>query len=181
MFRKKEPPPPKPPCKVQVLTQDYSITGVLDEENSVSHEFFFGSTDSQDYDYALEACLFLVGAQMRSLFPTAIPDPSGGEFALSFTSPWVILLPLDETGAAIVLDPDEEYESVYKADVRAGPFSIRGTVLCSDEAFKLDVYALVLRDVEIACARPGSTFSGIKAPLAVVNTAQVQGVMKQPL
>ena len=177
MFRKKAEPAPIVPHAVIVLTSDYLIEGYtnLDE----CDPFLTSSEDQEEIDGAL---LVITSAQIQAVGARAFAPASVPSWRVPFSAGFIAAIPRDEAAIAYAHEQNEGMAYAFGAQIFAGPYAMRGTVLsCYEKADERDLIfgftSLLMQDVEIDYLGADGMTKGIKVNYAVVNMQTVQGIL----
>ncbi len=168
------PPAPQPPrptgWPVQILTPDYVASGYIAPVMDTPLVGFLNNP-------ALPA-IVLANAQLQALGPQAvIASATPAEVTIPKAS-LIAFIPRDEAGmrsAAMQMPNRAERAIIY-----AGPYLLRAAFMLAGEMLLRNLFGtgggslVAVTEAEVACQTPGAKFAPLKAPILVLNKAQVQ-------
>ena len=162
--------PPKIPWHVQALTLDYLVDGYID------------SSHDKAYFRAMDNALYNIGlANVHFQATGSLPGPArdSAPWTLVYGEQLVALVPCDEASLVNAVQLNNGYKVATQAEVYAGSYVIRGTVLSYDangsvfQSFR----SFPVQDAEVICRLPGAQWTGLKAPYLVVMSQHKQLVL----
>jgi hypothetical protein len=168
------PPAPQPPRPsgwlVQALTADYVVSGYMPPVPDMP---LVGHLNNP-----AQPTLVLANAQLQALGPqAAVLSAAPTEVTLPKVS-LIALIPRDEAGmrsAAMQMPNRAERVILY-----AGPYVLRAAFMLAGEMPLRNFFGagggtlVAVTEAEVACQTPGAKFAPLKAPILVLNKAQVQ-------
>ena len=177
MFRKKAEPAPIVPHAVIALTSDYLIEGYTSLEEC---EPFL--TSFEDDEEKEDSLLVITSAQIQPLGARSFAPASAASWRVPYSAGFIAAIPRDEAALAYVREQNEDMTHAFGAQIFAGPYAMRGTVLsCYEKGDESDLIfsfgSLLLQDVEIDYLGADGMTKGIKVNYAVVNMQAVQGIL----
>jgi hypothetical protein len=155
---------------VQALTLDYLVDGFIDGSQDKA---YFRVMDNVLYNIGLVNVHF----QATGNLPT--PNPDYAPLTIVYGEQLVALIPGDEASLASAMQSNNALKFSTRAQVFAGSYVIRGTVLCYDTNGRVfqSYRGFPVQDAEISCRLPGAQWSGLKAPYLVVLNQHKQLVV----
>ena len=174
MFGKKQPPTPKLPWDIQLLTPDYVVQGHMDGDDPTGGWFL----NVQPSDLAV-ATLKLTQASVQPTGALNVNLPTGGTWLLPSTAQFVAVIPRDEASTAYAIKNKGHSQHPIPVVVFVGPYAIRGTVLSPDTYLDIlsDYQTFAMQDVVIDCLTPGARLTGLTAPYIVVRSLLLHGIL----
>jgi len=156
--------PQKTSWLVQVLTLHYLIDGYLDGERDKS---IFRLLDKEGVDLPLASVQFQPAGNLAAPMHAVVP------WTMVFGQNQVALIPRDAAAVAYAVQNIPAYlKQSFQAEVYAGPYVIRGKLLCSDSSVRVmptqSIFPML--DVEVTCLLAGSKLA-LKAPYLMVLAA----------
>jgi len=151
----------------QILTSEYLVEGHLQNPEILN---------ARDSDFwNMREAMFTSGVWLTTVTvqPTgnyAVAAQSLGQAVRVCGDALVAVIPRDEASLALIRKNNAAWRYPLPAEVYAGPYVIRGTVLGKGNnlgAFDWDTF--LMRDVEISSVLPNSAWTGLKAPCAYVG------------
>jgi hypothetical protein len=171
MFGKKQ---PKAPWAVQLLTNDYLVSGHLDGDDPTGPWFL----QVQASDLAM-ATLTLTDAGVEPAAGQTIQATRVAKWVLPATGLWVGVLPRDDGSLAYCTDQNSNSKHPIPATAYVGAYEIRGTVLSPDKY--VDILAgypsFAMQNVTINSLAPGARVKDFQAPYIVLRTLLLQGIV----
>jgi hypothetical protein len=161
---------PKPPNPVRLLTTEYLLDGYDDDQYSLLNY----STINEDLDN-----IVLDSVQVQPLGDQQIASFTCQKWFGYINETTVAIIPRDEEGFRLVREAWSENEYPFKAEIFAGPYIIRGTIMSDDEdgpIIDINQYLfLLVTDVEIESQVPGSKLGQLRSPVALINGMLIHG------
>ncbi len=168
-----------PHWSLQVLTQDYLLTG----EFKFNNEFVSATEILEDF-------LRLIGTQVTAahgslgftltaahLQPTGqyvTPAQTFSELTVDMRTV-VAFIPDNEECTSALKQQFEKFKYPFAASFMAGPYLIRGTLLSNYAAITWDTTAFFpVAQASLACQLPGAKLTGLQVPWLLLNGATVQ-------
>ncbi len=173
MFGKKQPPAPKALWTVQLLLRDYLVEGHTDGDDATG-PLFLTVQAGNDLDMAT---LTLTEPSVQPTGSLNVAVPPASKWVLPTNAEYVAVIPRDPGSTAYALQNKGPAKALIGAIVIAGPYSLRGAVICPGR--DLDILCgyqtFAMQDVTIDSLAPGARLSNFAAPHVVVRTLAVQG------
>ncbi len=170
-----QPPAPKAPWVVQVLTRDYLIEGFTNADDPVSTDFLEVSI-GDDLNGSL---LTLTQPNIQPAGAAAVGVPAGSKWVLPGNTEFVAVIPGNEESLAYAVNHRGTSNTPIGAVVLAAHYVIRGTILCPGGAgleMLSDYTLFAMQDCVIDYVGPGARLTNLDAPFMLVRTQQVQGI-----
>jgi hypothetical protein len=165
------PQPPRPTgWPVQILTAGYIASGYLPPVLDMPLVGFL--------NIPTQPTLVLTGVQLQALMPQAtLPNAAPAEITIPKSS-LVAFIPRDEAGmrSAAMQMPNR----AERAIACAGPYLIRAAFMLAGDMPLRNFFGtgggslVAVTEAEVTCQTPGAQLAPLKAPILVLNKAQVQ-------
>jgi hypothetical protein len=162
------------PWAVQVLTTDYLVDGQIDPDIR-GHKFFFTALQTSKPAGAL----ILNNVKVQPTSTAEAPSPATATWLATFNTTLVAVIGRDNTACDYIVQ--HAPQTPVAAELRVGPYAIRGTLLLPVPANRMaDVlgsFGFAMQNAEIDCVVAGSKLRGLKAPALMISTALLQGAL----
>ncbi len=157
---------PIPPAVVQVLLVDYLVEGCLEHPEIMN-------ADNTDY-WNLRDNMFTSGLWLTSVRfqPTGYfgvaPQTVEKEFFV-YGDSIVAVIPQDDRSRRLALEKNSAWSHPLPAEVHAGPYVIRGTVMGKGpNTMAFSWSCLLMRDLAVASVQRNVPWPGLQAPCAFI-------------
>ncbi len=163
------------PWKIQILTTDYLVEGIYDNENQTSQEFFQSTAVQNTYSFQL------TDVRLQPSGNLTTPSVSVNNWTTSVAKTVVAVIPCDQPSQAFVVDKHKKFKSFIPTDIYVGPYVIHGTVVSPEKpeqglSFLSYYINFLVKDARIECQLPGAKLQGLEAPFILVRSFMLHGV-----
>ncbi len=155
-------PQPKKNWAIDVLTTDFLISGYIDGERFYRAFVFFGGDFSS---------LALASARIQPTGNLAVPEALSAPWTVIYGETLVAIIPRDQASLDHVTKANADYKYAQLAEVYAGPYLLRGTLLSAGadvRTFAAYTTGFAMQSATISSLLPGARLSGLAAPYVMV-------------
>ena len=167
---------PKQLAAIQVLTPAYMLDGYTELDRA---EAFFQHHSSST---SLSVILNLSSTRLYALDPRSTPVLRGSSWAFPYGAAVVAVIPRDEASMDFTIKKNAALRYPFPIELCVGPYVMRGNMLSpytdrNQQSLLFNYRNLVLQAVEIDYPHAETGLATLQAPLAIVHTSLLHGIV----
>ena len=159
---------------IQVLTSEYLVEGSMDSRDGENSTFLHAEAGSVPF-----AARELTRATLQPTGALAVAAGASAKFSLPYDTAVVAVIPRDAAGSAYALKRNSGSSHPIPANVYAGPYLLRGTILSPDKELSIlaGYQSFAMQAVTIDSLAPGARLRDFQAPYVIVRTHKLHGIV----